>query len=47
MIRFQEEAVSSQISCVAEINCDRTAIATANNKQVLAYLLKQNMKHMG
>lgn len=31
MIRFQEGAVSSQISCVAEINFGRTAIATANN----------------
>lgn len=39
MIRFQEEAVSSQISCVAEINFGRTAIVIVNNKQALAYEL--------
>ncbi|WP_353274959.1 hypothetical protein [Wolbachia endosymbiont (group A) of Ennomos erosarius] len=35
MIRFQEGAVSSQISCVAEINFGRTAIATANNNLLI------------
>ena len=48
MIRFQEGAVSSQISCVTEINFGRTAMATTNNKQAPAYyIFKQNAKHMG
>lgn len=47
MLRFQEKAVSSQISCVAEINFGRTAIATANDKQAsVYYIFKQNVKHM-
>ncbi|OAB81592.1 hypothetical protein WSTR_04450 [Wolbachia endosymbiont of Laodelphax striatellus] len=47
MIRFQEGAVSSQISCVTEINFGRTAIATANDKQAsVYYIFKQNVKHM-
>lgn len=48
MLRFQEKAVSSQISCVTEINFGRTAIATANDKQAsVYYIFKQNVKHMG
>ncbi|WP_265030501.1 hypothetical protein [Wolbachia endosymbiont (group B) of Athalia cordata] len=44
MLRFQEKAVSSQISCV---NFGRTAIATANDKQAsVYYIFKQNVKHM-
>lgn len=47
MLRFQEKAVSSQISCVAEINFGRTAIATENDKQAsVYYIFKQNVKHM-
>ncbi|MGL9779843.1 MAG: hypothetical protein ACR5K5_06430 [Wolbachia sp.] len=43
MIRFQEEAVSSQISRVAEINFGRTAIATANDKQHLFIIFLSKM----
>lgn len=47
MLRFQEKAVSSQISCVAEINFGRITIATANDKQAsVYYIFKQNVKHM-
>lgn len=48
LLRFQEKAVSSQISCVIEVNFGRTTIVNANDKQAPVYcILKQNVKHMG
>lgn len=47
MLRFQEKAVSSQISYIAGTNFGRTAIANVNDKQAPVYcILKQNVKHM-
>lgn len=47
LLRFQEKAVSSQISCIIKVNFGRTTTVNANDKQAPVYcILKQNVKHM-